>query len=319
MKPLIAALLTLVFTAPLMAQTEAPPARVEDQGSTAPAETLATGEDESNRITVPVMINGQGPFQFIVDTGSERSVVSREIAERLSLPELGRVPLVSMGGTDQVRLVRIDRLGVSAGRELRNVRAPALSARHLGADGILGLDALKNQRILIDFVAQTMRVEPGNTRAVRDERLEPGMIVVRGRSRLGQLVLVDADANGAEIWVVVDTGGQNSVGNTAFRQLMGSNTSQNFRQVELLTVVGDRLPADVALVGSMRIGGVRLQNAVIAFVDAVPFRKFGLSRRPALLLGMESLRGFRRVSIDFANREVRFLLPDAAPPARGAL
>ena len=27
-------------------------------------------------MTVPVMINGQGPFQFVVDTGSERTAIA---------------------------------------------------------------------------------------------------------------------------------------------------------------------------------------------------------------------------------------------------
>ena len=35
----------------------------------------------------------------------------------------------------------------------------------------------------------------------------------------------------------------------------------------------------------------------------------GLADRPALILGMSSLRLFRRVEIDFANREIAFSLP----------
>jgi len=41
----------------------------------------------------------------------------------------------------------------------------------------------------------------------------------------------------------------------------------------------------------------------------VPFKRFGLSDTPALMLGMDSLRLFRRVQIDFANREIRLTLP----------
>ncbi len=317
MKFLIAFMAALASLTPARAQ-EQPAIDPAEAGSTAAAETLTTGEDSNNRITVPVMINGQGPFQFIIDTGSERSVLSREVAQRLGLPESGKVQLVSMGGVDSVRMVKVARLGISSGRELHNITVPALPAQYLGADGLLGLDALKGQRVLIDFAAQTMRVEPGNTRSVREEPITPGMIVVRGRSRLGQLVLVDADANGEDIWVVVDTGGQNSVGNTAFRRVMTPHPPPGgYRQVELLSVVGDRVSAEYALIGRMRIGGIVMQNAAVAFVDAVPFRKFGLARKPALLLGMESLRNFRRVSIDFANREVRFLLPESMAPAGG--
>lgn len=284
----------------------------EITASEAAPETLSTGEDNSSRLTVPVTINGKGPYHFIIDTGSDRSVISREVADSLGLPSAGKARMVSMGGVNEVRIVRVDSLRVSANRELKGLVAPALSSRNLGADGLLGLDALKGQRIEIDFAAQTMRVEPGEKQSGRKAPADPNVIVVRGRSRLGQLVLVDADANDQSVWVVVDTGGQNTVGNSAFRKLMNKGTPPSgFRRVELLTVVGDRLPADYAVIGRMRIGGVQLGNAAVAFVDAHPFKVFGLVRKPALMLGMESLRSFPKVSIDFANKQVRFHMPTA--------
>jgi hypothetical protein len=54
----------------------------------------------------------------------------------------------------------------------------------------------------------------------------------------------------------------------------------------------------------------------VAFADVTPFARFGLSHRPALLLGMDALRSFRRVDIDFPNRQVRFLMPRAEARAR---
>ena len=41
-------------------------------------------------------------------------------------------------------------------------------------------------------------------------------------------------------------------------------------------------------------------------------RRLRLLDRPAVLLGMDALRLFRRVSVDFANRRVRLLLPDSS-------
>ena len=49
------------------------------------ADEVATGLDRSLRMTVPVMINGQGPFDFVVDTGADRTVISEELAKQLSL------------------------------------------------------------------------------------------------------------------------------------------------------------------------------------------------------------------------------------------
>ena len=47
--------------------------------------TIATRSDLSMRMTVPVTIEGRGPFQFVVDTGSDRTVVSQELATLLKL------------------------------------------------------------------------------------------------------------------------------------------------------------------------------------------------------------------------------------------
>jgi predicted aspartyl protease len=263
-------------------------------------------------MTVPVMINGLGPFQFIIDTGSDRSVISRELSEKLGLPQAGIATMHSMGGVDQVKTVKIDRLQVS-NNIIRDVKAPALLRRNLGADGLLGIDALKNQRIVLDFSDATMTVEQANTKAVREEKDVAGTIIVTAKNRFGQLVLVDADANGQDVWVVVDTGGQNSVGNTALRRLMAKNLpSSDFKTVELLSVVGDHIPADYTIIGRMRIGGIQMNNAAVAFVDAHPFKRFGMLRKPSMLMGMEGLRSFRRVSIDFANRRVKFLMPVGA-------
>jgi predicted aspartyl protease len=302
----LAALMSIV--SPAFAQDTSAAA----EGSAATAETVTIADDASNRMTVPVMVNGQGPFRFIIDTGADRSVISKELAQKLALPDAPKARLLSMGGVKDVRTVKIDSLRISPKRELRNLVAPALLAENLGADGLLGLDALKGQRILMDFTAQTITIEPGNTREVRNEAVGRDVIVVRGRSRLGQLVLVDADANGEAVWVIVATGGQNSVANSAFRHLMMTKApSGGFKQVELLSVVGDHIPADYTIVGRMRVGGVVMGNAAVAFADARPFKRFGLDRHPAMLMGMDSLRSFRRVSIDFANKQVRFQLPEA--------
>jgi hypothetical protein len=46
----------------------------------------------------------------------------------------------------------------------------------------------------------------------------------------------------------------------------------------------------------------------MAFADVPPFKMFGLSNEPALLLGTDILESFRRVSLDFRARKVRFQL-----------
>jgi predicted aspartyl protease len=214
-------------------------------------DVVAAVIDDGLRMTVPVMVNGQGPFQFVIDTGADRTVISTELAERLGLPDAGKARLHAMGGERDVRIVAIDSVSVST-NTARDVRAAALPARNLGADGLLGVDSLKGQRIVMDFKARTMTVLPSSK---TDKALpnEESMIVVTARTRLGQLVMVDADANGQKVWVVVDTGAQNSVGNSKLRRLMVKrNAGLAVKPVEMSDVLGKRTLADYIIVDNMR-------------------------------------------------------------------
>ena len=76
----------------------------------------------------------------------------------------------------------------------------------------------------------------------------------------------------------------------------------------------DRWPKCEPGTPGLRIGGVLMGNAAIAFVDAHPFKLFDLHKKPSMLLGMESLRGFERVSVDFASKKIKFLLPPKDSP-----
>ncbi|MFN5759874.1 MAG: retroviral-like aspartic protease family protein, partial [Sphingomonadaceae bacterium] len=257
---------------------------------------------------------GQGPFCFVIDKGADRTVISREMAERLALRKAGNVRLHAMGGSGRVDVVKVDHLQISP-RVSRRLEAAALPRQYIGADGLLGLDSLKGQRIIMDFRAGTMTLEPATQRE-RDVDPASDVIVVTARSRLGQLVMVDADANGQKVWVVVDTGAQNSVGNLRLKRLMlARDPRTTTRPIEMIDVLGQRTPAGYTIVNRLRIGGVLMGNAAIAFADAHPFRLFDLHNKPSMLMGMESLKSFDRVSVDFMARKITFLLPSGAPRA----
>jgi predicted aspartyl protease len=267
---------------------------------------IQSGSDLALRMTVPVTIDGAGPFHFIVDTGADRTVVSRELADRLALEEAGAALLYSIAGVSRVSTVVLEKLNI-AGITVPRIKAPALSEANLGAQGLLGIDSLKNRRIIMDFDAQTLTIaEPGAR-----EPIDPDTIVVTARSRFGQLVLVDASIDGVAVTVIIDSGAQSTIGNFALRSLLAKRRkAMVFAQTELVDVTGAKLSASYASVPKVRIGGIELAQVIIAFADAQPFKAFGLEKRPAMLLGIDTLRSFRRVSIDFSQRKVRFLLPD---------
>ena len=267
--------------------------------------TVGTRTDNAMRMTVPVTINGQGPYHFVVDTGADRTVVSQELAAQLDLVAGNTVIIHSMSGVGTANTVTVPSLTV-AGQTTLDIKAPALQQAFLGSPGLLGIDTLKKRRVVMDFAKRTMTV----LQAGEKEAFDADTIVVTARSKFGQLVLVDADVDGTPITVIIDSGAENTVGNAALRALLSKrNKRLQFFPTQLIDVTGGRLGAEYASVGHIRIAGITVENPVIAFADAHPFKRYGLINKPAMLLGMDTLRGFRRVSVDFAQRKVRFLPP----------
>lgn len=306
--------LALLIAAPAAATTPSEPAPIVEP-DIGPADIVNFVIDATDRMTVAVNIGGKGPYPFIIDTGSQRTVIARELAARLRLGNGPRTVIHSMSGTKSVPTVIIPSLEVNA-RAVKGIAAPALAISDIGAHGILGIDSLQSQRVLLDFKAETMTVRPSTERT---EKWDGETIVVKAKSRFGQLVLADASADGKKIWVIIDTGAQVSVGNGALRRkLFGRKSRRQSYPVSLISVTGGSTLADYTTLDTIRLGGLTINNMPVAFADAHPFRKLGLATRPALLLGMDALRLFDRVSVDFANRKVRFMAGDGASRALGS-
>ena len=295
---------TPVVAEPQQLDVEVAPAASID--STTATDEVAIGRDAGDRMTVSVNVVGKGPYRFLVDTGSERTVISRQLAKRLNLEAGKDAILHSVVGANDVQTVFIPHLQVSS-NVISVVDAPALEAGNIGADGMLGIDSLRSQRVLFDFKAQTMSITPSNKPV---EELDGDTIVIRARTRHGRLVFTQAKIDGQKVTVIVDTGSQVTIGNRALqRSLMKRRLWQVPNPVTIESVTGETLSASVAQLKELELGGLRLEDLSVAFTDAHIFRQLDLENRPALLLGMNAMRAFDRISIDFQSKKVRFVLP----------
>jgi predicted aspartyl protease len=318
----LALLLTLAacWPAGAFAQTQPPAAPPAEQ----PAESLpeqvfikpatidntleVTGEavaarEINTRMQVAVMVNEKGPFRFFVDSGADRSVIGLGLAARLGLPAGPTVLLHSTGSAREANTVLINTIRVGSS-VIHDIAAPALPERFLGGDGMLGIDSLVDQRLTIDFDARTVVVQDTHQpeRAVGSDE-----VMITARKRKGQLILTEANA-GTRIAAVIDTGTEITVGNGALRAKLLRHRRTPVMTTTLISVTGDVVPADLLPIPEIRIGDLVLRNVLIAFTDVPPFKLFGLDREPAILLGTDILKSFRRVSLDFRRRKVRFTL-----------
>ena len=265
-------------------------------------------EDRAERMTVPVSIEGKGPFSFVIDTGAERTVISRKIADNLALEGEEPAQLMSIAGTSMVDMVFVPTLTLGQ-KSYGGLISPVLSAQHIGADGILGLDGLQDQRILFDFLASQIIIEDAeNARDLPRSR----EIVVTAKRRSGQLIFTDATISGVDVNVIIDTGAQVSIGNLALQKRLRKRARELGDENLLIAVTGETLGVEFGKVREFRIGRARFASLLVAFADAPPFERFGLSDKPTLLLGMDVLRKFDQVAIDFPKRKIHFLAPRSA-------
>ncbi len=110
---------------------------------------------------VPVLIAGQGPFAFALDTGASQSLVDSDIARQLNLPVVGRAGQVTgVTGAQQADLVRVSewRVGdVSLPQtDVISLGLPEPS-RGVGLAGLLGSDILSRfGAITVDYQREVL-------------------------------------------------------------------------------------------------------------------------------------------------------------------
>lgn len=266
-------------------------------------DVVTGGMDRHDRLTVPVRVGEQGTFEFLIDTGAQNTVISTALAERLAIKPTAKATLVGVAGREIVDTAEIEEIGLGR-RSFYGLTVPLLKDSNMGADGIIGLDSLQQQRVLIDFERKLMLVNDADQLG-GNKGFE---IVVRARRKSGQLIMTNARVDGVLTDVVIDTGADSSIGNRALQKALFARTHSNTQAV-LHSVTGQELIADVMTANRLAIGGMQIANVGIAFADAPPFRVLDLERRPAILLGMRDLRLFKRVAIDFPTRKILFDLP----------
>lgn len=299
-----AASTTISAQSPTILKSESGPVDMSTQ-----TEDVAFKDDAHERMTVPVRLSGIGPFQFMVDTGADRTAISRQLAARLKLVGGASASLHSVAGMSTVETALVPELQLSR-KSVKVIDAPLLDSEHMGADGILGVDSLRSQRIQFDFEQNLMSIVPS---ASVDRSYEPDAIVITATRRNGRLIFTDAKVDGRPVTVVLDTGSQVSIGNAALREVLkGRRSDQSVEKVELTSVTGETLAGDYLFVRELDMGGVSLKRLAVVFADAHTFRKLKLTDRPALLLGMNAMRAFKKVSIDFANRKFRVVVPGSS-------
>jgi len=117
-------------------------------------ESLAYRQLNRHQIVVPVSINHSGPYSFLLDTGTQMTIIDPGLAGELQLATHGQASVASAGVHAAASLADVDL--VEAGSQ----RAPGLKVlvfdigiiqgKTIGVRGVLGEDFLEQFDLLID-------------------------------------------------------------------------------------------------------------------------------------------------------------------------
>jgi Aspartyl protease len=119
-------------------------------------------------LIVPVSINGSGPYPFLLDTGSNSTLVRNELLDTLGISSKKLIPANVMAGVSYLRKTVAESVTVADlsinGLEIEGIDADQISRLRIpiqGVQGVLGEDFLKHFDILIDNHAKTLTLDPG--------------------------------------------------------------------------------------------------------------------------------------------------------------
>jgi len=116
--------------------------------------TVAPLDLSAGQPVVQVMVDGKGPYRFVIDTGAQGAGrISAALAEQLGLAAVGEVRTAAPGGTTETRKIyRAGKLAVGgiAFADADLATMPNLPGRS-DWDGVLGIDLFHQLTLTLDY------------------------------------------------------------------------------------------------------------------------------------------------------------------------
>ena len=271
-----------------------------------PRYVAPTLRDRIGRIWAPVMLNGQGPFRLVLDTGANRSAIIQRVATALgeSVRTDSKVRLRGVTGTSIVPVVRIDSMEIGD-MLLAPVKMPIVMDVFGGADGILGTEGLRDKRVAIDFKRDSITVKRS-----KRERPGPGFKTLPITFNRNQLMVVDILVGRVRAKAVIDTGAPDSIGNMALLEAL-KRSAVDAPETEIVGVTLDVEQGSRVRMPTIRMQGVTIRGAAMTFSDVYIFKHWRMTSEPAIMLGMDVLGVLDQIIIDYRTRELHVRTSDS--------
>jgi predicted aspartyl protease len=256
-------------------------------------------------ILLPVRVNGEGPFEFILDTGAGTSLLSSDLAKKLNIKIISTKEGQSADGKISVSLAKVDSLAVGQAK-LEDLDVGIVDLSHIGKtigtkiDGDVGYNFLKHFRITIDYHECEIRFDEPR-RIERLGRSSKTEVPMRLASVAKPLLLVDVHANGhGPFQFAIDTGTSTTAIAPELAQQLGLVGSP----VGPLTTGGAQVNVTAGTLESFQVGRARIDDLVVVVADFFSMLSQAVGARLDGIVGYNFLQNFR-VVIDYPGEKFR--------------
>ncbi|HEX5008442.1 MAG TPA: aspartyl protease family protein [Hyphomonadaceae bacterium] len=297
---------TLLAAAPAFAVTGVASAQQTGTRIQTPAEAeqqfyadlpLDAWTDAYGRPTARVMIDGFGPFRFLVDTGSTTTVIAARHAAAMKTPIIGLATVNGTTGAAEMPVAHVSRLETGV-VDRENFRVAVLSDMGLAReDGILGADVFAGRRLSFDIQSKSVRVE-GSQRQTR-VALKSNM-----RVRNGLLAEIDGRVGTIPVRLMLDTGAQHCIANIPLQRAIERTYPKQPRvnRIRVVGVTGHVIVGDFFELPKVDFRKFVVKDAGAVAADAPIFKLWGLDTDPAMIVGVNLLSRLASFSIDYGAR-----------------
>jgi predicted aspartyl protease len=117
-------------------------------------------------IVVAVEVNGEGTFNFLLDTGTNTTLIIPELSRRLNLRPTDRIELITVGGSQIVPRSQLHSLTIGS-KSVNNVEVlsadlPEIRQLDSSISGVIGQNFLSQFNYILDYRNRRIEFEEGD-------------------------------------------------------------------------------------------------------------------------------------------------------------
>ncbi len=249
---------------------------------------------ETNHFLIDAMVNGQGPYTFVVDTAAGSTVVFESFAAAADLPAIEsnqRVMVQGASGLIEARMVTLGTLNVGDWHFEVGPVVAMPDVEHLSESvGVLGVGTLFSQPVGFASAENRLDIYPADEAFMPPEA--SNWTAVSVTQPRGPLLWGEAEINGVPFAAVIDTGARRSTINLAGSAALGvaDPAAAGLAEEEPIRgATGHPEPAWSLPVESVTLGDMAWSDGSLTVSDMSVFHMFGQTDTPTIVLGADFL------------------------------